>query len=212
MSVQLYLVIFVLITFLTLIFSSVTTYSVMKKDFQNKIKLDVTLEQMIESENRISKFCIDNNIKAGEPLSKIAKILNVEQGGMDRSISGQACLKEVGVSQKKVVVFKNKLSEKEKNFVFAHEIAHLLNGDSIPVTRPNGRNKSEREQIADYTAAALLMPMDAVYHFLIQNNYINSTVKERKKMLYMLCNQYHVTEMIVLRRIKEVCAVKQLVQ
>lgn len=101
MSVQLYLVIFVLITFLTLIFSSVTTYSVMKKDFQNKIKLDVTLEQMIESENRISKFCIDNNIKAGEPLSKIAKILNVEQGGMDRSISGQACLKEVGVSQKK---------------------------------------------------------------------------------------------------------------
>ena len=98
--------------------------------------------------------------------------------------------------------------EKDKSFAFAHEVAHLLNGDEVPATRPSGRNKSEIEQLADYTAAALLMPLDAVYNCLEKKNYSKISVNKKTKVIRELCSEYRVSEVIVMRRIKEVYALK----
>lgn len=209
MSVQLYSILFILLCILVASVSAIATSKVTKKDFYDKIKLDIALEEMVESEKKINLFLNENNIEPGVSIKKIAEILNVKEGGIDQEIRSQACLKENCYTGEKVVVFKEELPEIEKNFVFAHEIAHILNGDSIPVTRPAGRNKSQIEQLADYTAAALLMPVDHVFDFLQEKNYMQVSAKKRMVYVRELCKEYRVNEMIVLRRIKEVYALKQ---
>lgn len=210
MSVHVYLTTFIILFIAVSAISVRKTFSFIKKDFSEQIKLDVTPERMAESENNISKFLEKNNIKADGSILEIARILNVEQGDTEKGLDTQAHLKEESETGKKVVTFKDGLSEEEKKFVFAHEIAHLLNGDSIPVTRPYGRNKSEIEQYADYTAAALLMPFELVEDFLMKNNYQNSSVQKRTVLVRKLCKEYGVTEIIALRRIKEVYTLKNL--
>ena len=100
-------------------------------------------------------------------------------------------------------------SNEEKRFVFVHEIAHLVNGDAIPVTRPDGFNKSKVEQLADYTAAALLMPLEPVYNYLIEHSYKQSLPQKRVVIIHELCKMYDVTEVVALRRVKEVYALKE---
>lgn len=209
MSVQIYLLLLVLLCIIVVSVSSVTTIKITKKDYYDKVKLDIELEQMIESERKIDLFLHENDIRPGVSIKRIAEILNVKEGGVDHEILSQACLKENCFTGEKVVVFKEELSEQDKNFVFAHEIAHILNGDSIPVTRPVGRNKSQTEQLADYTAAALLMPIDHVFDFLQKNHYMEASAKKRMAFVRQLCKDYMVNEMIVLRRIKEIYAIKQ---
>lgn len=210
MDVQLYLIIFFLVFILVMITSVTTTFYARRRELQKKVKLDVTEEEMLESEKRINSFFKDNNMEAGEPISEIAKILNVEQGGIESGLQSQAYLKKCDNTGKKIVVFKAGLSEKEKLFVFAHEIAHLLNGDSVPVTRPNGHNKSQMEQRADYTAAALLMPLDEIYRYMVENEYEKASVRKRTAVIRELCKMYNVTEVIALRRVKEVYVLKQM--
>ena len=209
MSIQVYLFIFILIFVIVSIVSFKMTYKVRKKELYEKIKMDVTKEQMMDSEKRINQFLETNNLQKGASIVKIAEILNVEQGGVEVGLQNQACLKECAYNGKKVVTFKAGLSEQEKRFVFAHEIAHLLNGDTVPVTRPNGRNKAQVEQLADYTAAALLMPLDEVYDYLIESNYMDSSARKRIVIIHGLCKTYNVTEVIALRRVKEVYVLKQ---
>ena len=193
---------------MVLFISAIATFRVTKNEFNDKIKLDITLEQMIESEKKINNFFKVNNINSNISVDRIADILNVKQGGVEQGIHGQACLKEDTYTGEKFVMFKNGLSESEKIFAFAHEIAHILNGDGIPVMRPNGRNKSQVEQLADYTAAALLMPSDSVFDFLTRNDYKGASAKKRMILVRQLCKKYKMTEMVVLRRIKEVYALK----
>lgn len=208
MSVQIYIFLFSLIMISILFVSILATFKVTKKDFSDKIKLDVAVEQMRESENTIRLFLNRNAVEAGESIDKIAKILNIRQGGVEQGIQGQACLREDNLTGEKIVTFKEGLSEIEKKFIYAHEIAHILNGDTIPAMRPIGYNKPQVEQLADYTAAALLLPLDSVFDFLMENNYKESSARKKVLLVHQLCKRYEVTEMIVLRRIKEVFAIK----
>lgn len=209
MSIQLYLSVFIIVFIFVSIFSILTTRSFIKKDYQEKLKSDITSSQMRESERKIKQFFTENNIQVGEPISKIAEILNVEQGGIEIGLQGQAHLSEPNNQGKMIVTFKDGLSKEEKLFVFAHECAHLINHDAVPNARPTGRNKPLVEQIADYTAAALLMPLDAVYEYLTHNNYINLSPRKRIVIIRKLCKEYGVTEIIALRRVKEVYELKR---
>lgn len=208
MSAYLYLLLFIMIFVVVVVVSAVITFKMIKSGLGEKIKLDITTEDMKSSERRIKDFFRKNNLQAGESIFEIARILNVEQGGIERGLQSQAYLKECD-DQKKIVVFNSELSEKERYFVFAHEIAHLINGDSIPAARPSGRNKAKIEQLADYTAAALLMPEDAIYNYLKNSNYKQISIKKRAMIVNELCEKYNVTEIIALRRIKEVYVLKQ---
>ena len=209
MSAQIYITVCTLVILVVTLASYVITNKVTKEYLSEKVKVDVTFEQMINAEEIIKKFCKKHNMSDGVSIAKIAEFLGVEQGGTEPNLSVQGSLINSKNGDKKVVVFKPGLSETEKRFVFAHEIAHLLNGDSIPVSRPDSRNKSEIEQLADYTAAALLMPLELVYNYLQENEYKQSSTRKRVTIVRKLCKEYDVTEVIALRRIQEVYTVKQ---
>lgn len=208
MDARVYVFSFVLLFVIVSFVSAIVTSKITKKEFYDKVKLDIEIEQMMKSEKRIKEFFEENSLRQGVAIENIADVLNVKQGGTEQGICSQAYLKNNDKTGEKIVVFKEGLSKEEKNFVFAHEIAHIINGDDIPVSRPVGRNKLPIEQYADYTAAALLMPLERVYDFLTENNYMASSPRKRMILVHQLCRDYGVTEMIVLRRIKEVYTLK----
>lgn len=203
-----YLTVVTVVLSITAIISTVVTYKTMTKIYSKKAELDISYEQMKILEKRISNFLIENNLKPGEPIQTIAKALNVVEGGVKDEISGRAWLSEPDSDGRMIVVFKKGLSKEEMIFDFAHECGHRINHDPTPATRPEGYNKSEVEQLADYVGAALLMPVDSVYNNLQSSNYINSSSRKRVKIIRKLCSIYGVSEMIALRRIKEVYLLK----
>lgn len=207
MSVQLYLGA-IGVTVIVVFLLSMLSYRGFRNDFNEKVKSDITLKEMQTLEQRIKQFMNEYNLHDNADVFQIAEVLNVRQGGNEKGLCTQACLKNGNRSGEKIVVFKEGLSEKERHFVFAHELAHLLNGDTIPVTRPNGRNKARIEQLADYTAAALLMPMDEMYDSLKKCNYLTLSGRQRTIIIKKFCQKYNVTEIIALRRVKEVFALK----
>ena len=77
----------------------------------------------------------------GKSLEEIAKVLKVTWGNGSQNIQSQAVLCEPDENGIRKVIFKEGLSGETKRFVFAHECAHLINGDTAPLTRPLGRNK-----------------------------------------------------------------------
>lgn len=71
------------------------------------------------------------------------------------------------------------------------------------------KNKPKVEQLADYTAVALLMPLNQVYQYLELNNYQSASKGKKKKLVRELCEVYEVSEIIAIRKIKEVYAIQQ---
>lgn len=209
MNAQLYLTILIVVSFVTLVVSVVITYRVKTKEYKHKIKLDISVDQMLLSENRISEFLSENKLKSDASIRDIAKALNVVEGGIENEINGRARLNDPDIEGKMLVVFKNDSSVEERLFDFAHECGHRINKDPTPATRPEGYNKPEIEQLADYVGAALLMPIDSVYRYVSEHNYENSSRREKMKLIQNLCTRYSVSRIIAIRRVKEVYAVKR---
>lgn len=189
-------------------FTNVFTRKVVREEFSQKVKMDIPIEQMQASEKRIEEFLAEYELKVGESISEIAKILKVKEGGSEEGILGQARISEPNADGEMIVTYKNDLAAEERKFLLAHECAHIINGDPVPNARPDGENKPEIEQIADYTAAALLMPLDLVYDYLEDNKYKEKSSKKRVGIVKNLCKMYEVSELIALRRIKEVYKLK----
>lgn len=208
MTVQVYLTIVGVVLSLVSIISVITSYRVLRADYSEKLKQDVSFSQMTESEQKIQHFIKSHNTKNDNAIAQIAKQFNVTQGGDEAGLASQAYLKAPNWKKEQIVVFKPGLSQEEKRFAYAHEIAHLMNGDLSPATRPFGQHKPEIEQRADYVAAALLMPLEEVYECLIKTNYADITVRQRKKVVRHLSKTYGVTEIVALRRIREVYILK----
>lgn len=210
MSTPIYLTT-VLVAILTAVFSAlVVTPGVLRKEFDGQIKLHVSVKQMKNSEGRIKKFLDDRGLSSESTIYEIADVLNVVEGGIDNTLVERARLCEPDNNGKMVVLFKKGSTREERKFDFAHECAHLINGDPIPSTRPGGHNKPKLEQIADYTAAALLMPFDRVNDFLTKNEYLKADKNKRYTLVRKICQIYGVSEIIALRRINEVLILKKI--
>jgi len=67
----------------------------------------------------------------------------------------------------------------------------------------------QEKKEADYIAAALLMPLDAVYNYLEENQFRTASPRMRIKIAKKLCKTYGVDEIVALRRIREVYMVKK---
>lgn len=209
MSSQVYLLILSVTISFTVLISAFVTYRTMKKEYRKRIELDISVEQMLLSEKKIAAFLKNSKLKPGESIHVIAKALNVVEGGVENNLSDRARLNNPDSSGKMVVVFKSGSSKEERLFDFAHECGHRINLDPTPATRPKGYNKSEIEQLADYVGAALLMPLDDVYDYLVEHDYRNGSRRKKVALIRNLCAQYGVSEMIALRRVKEVYVIKQ---
>ena len=209
MNFQTYLILSGTIIMMTIIVSVIVSYRKYSAYYRKSIEPDITLEQMQNSEENIARFLQENNLSQGASILNIAEVLQVSQGGEDNRLDVLAQLSEQDENGNRTVTFKTGLSAEEKIFNFAHECAHLVNRDTVPATRPEGHNKPPVEQIADYTAAALLMPLGEVYDFLEGNGYKKMSSRKRVGMLHNLCERYGVSEVIALRRIDEVYKLKQ---
>lgn len=208
MSIQFYFTLVMVVVVAVSLAAIVICRKVLVEDLREKIKLDITLAEMSDAEKKIENFLKENDMEVGTPISEIAVVLKVRQGEIIRGIRYQAQLSNADEGGMMTVDFKEGLTEKERRFAFAHECAHLLNKDPLPIARPDGRNKPSVEQRADYTAAALLMPIDPVYGYLEKNGYKEGDSRKRNKLLNTLCREYGVTKIIALRRINEVYALK----
>lgn len=197
------LIVFGLTVILAAVFSKKSV-----KYSKSKLKLDISLLQMRKLEDNVSSFLESNGMSPGATIWSIAEKLNIEEGEEIKRQEAQALLSEPDENGKMVVTFTRGLTQEERIFAFAHECAHLVNEDDAPVTRPHGRNKPLAEQLADYTAAALLMPIDSVYDILLKNNYSEANPRKRMKIVRQLCERYQVSDIIALRRIQEVYVLK----
>lgn len=210
MNLEIYITVISVVATLISIISVVLTPRMLKKDYLEQIKIDISMRQMRKAEERIARFLEDNNLPIGSSIYDIANVLHIVDGGIEKGISGRARLCLPNKDGNMPVVFKRGLSKEEYKFDFAHECAHQINGDTPPNTRPGGHNKPKVEQIADYTAAALLMPVSHIYDFLIENDYAKATKEKRYLLVRELCKKYEVSEIIALRRIKEVNELKNM--
>lgn len=196
--------VFLCLSFFVYLISAIVFRKVTLEDMLSSVKLDINLQQMIESEQRITDFLKKNDLNYGSSIWDIAKILKVEQGKEDSTLKEQANISEPDQNGISTVNFQESLSFEEKKFYFAHECAHIINGDPLPNKRPEGRNKSIEDQLADYTAAAILMPRAEIRFYLKENNYESVSTRRRVGIIKQMCRKYEVTPILALRRIKEI--------
>lgn len=207
--------IYVFILFFTFVVSCLIATLILKKslvqikqEFQMQIQPDISLEQMKRLEKKIDDFKRERNLASNASIFDVADALNVKDNGAATYLSGRARISPPNANNTKFVVHNREIPRSEWLFDFAHECGHLINGDSIPAERPEGHHKSEIEQLADYTGAAILMPLEAVYSFLTQNNYLSSSRHNKNIIINKLSRQYKMDSIIVIRRIKEVYMIK----
>ena len=210
LTADIYTTIVLVVSTLTAVLALVLSIKSIREEFsRSKLKLDISIEEMRELESNVSAFLADNGIAPGSSIWSIAERLNIQEGGDVKGQKTQALLSKPNANGKMIVTFSRGLTQEEKIFAFAHECAHLVNKDDVPVARPQGRNKPLPEQLADYTAAALLMPLDSVYNLLVENNYLKATTRARMKIVRHLCAKYQVSDVIAIRRIQEVYVLKK---
>lgn len=65
------------------------------------------------------------------------------------------------------------------------------------------------KQKADYEVAASLMSVEDVYAYLEENHFRDVSPRKRVKLLRNLSRTYNVDELIVLRRVREIYAIKK---
>lgn len=196
------------IVIVTTLISFIVSIASQRNKYREIIAFDISTDHMNELENHIKMFLSKNSLSINSSIDEIGSKLNVFRGEASDEINCQAYLNPADKDGKMYVTFKKGLSNAVKNFDFAHECAHILNNDGAPNTRADTEDKPEIEQIADYTAAALLMPFDSISKKLDASNYINIRPAKRWKVIQDLCKEYNVSEIIVLRRIKEIYALK----
>lgn len=204
MTLQIYLSITIPIIFLASTVFFYITYKLKEKEYESLLKMDIGLEEMVKVERKLDDFVKKNNLSYSSTLEDFSKILNIEAGNTEEGLTAQAYIEKDNESGKKIVMFKPGLSDIEKEFAFAHEIAHIINNDAIPASRPDAHNKDFIEQRADYTAAAILMPINEVSTFLKEKKYDSLSRKGRMAIVKDLCEKYNVTEVNALRRIREI--------
>lgn len=177
---------------------------ILRKEYKRKVTPDIDVDFMINAEKMIQEFLSSSKIDDSSTISKIATILKVKENGEVVSLNVQAEISAPDVDGFRYVSYRRGLSSEEKTFALAHECAHILLGHATPATRPDGHNKPTEDQMADYTAAALLMPVKRVIGELESKKYFVSNYRTRRKILNELCNTFGFSEILVLRRIKEI--------
>lgn len=185
------------------------SYRQIKKDYSKTVKIDITREQMLILEKKVTDFYKENNLNPDGNIERITELLKLKVGKDDENLEHQAKTQLPDEDGYREVTINPWLSQQERTFVIAHECAHLINGDDMINTRPQGHNKPICEQLADYTAAALLMPLEDVYEYLEKINYQKLTASKRVKVITQLSVRYEVEPVVALRRVKEVYIIKQ---
>ena len=208
MNIQTYLIVISICFLVAILFTCVFSRNIYKEFYTSQLKFDIGFNEMVEGESRLKDFLQNNNINIdGNVVQSVAQKLEIEIGGISDTIKNNAEL--TIVDNKRIVILKTGLNEQEKLFCLAHECAHLINGDPVPQTRPDGKDKDIIEQKADYLAAAMIMPREKVHKFLLEHGYQNVSANRKVKLIDHMCKEYNATDIVVMRRIREVTELEQ---
>lgn len=203
MTEYIYIDILSVVLAITTLFSF-TLALLFSKEYRKKLEPDISVEEMLSLENRIRDFLLSNNLAESYTIDLIAQTQKIKITGEVDGLPSQAQISSPDKDGYRFVTFRTGLSDIEKLFDLAHECAHILNNHKTPAARPDGENKSYEDQIADYTAAALILPINKFYKTLISENYFDARRSERKKIIQKLCVIFGVNDILCVRRIKEV--------
>ena len=204
MNPNIYLLFFGLTILTSIVIAVFIINPILRKDYAKKVRPDISVSEMQRLEDNLAQFLSENNLKPGASIWKIARTLKVIDIGAVDELNSRARIYEPGPNGNTTVVHNRGIPDNERLFDFAHELGHRINGDPLPANRPHGYNKPKMDQLADYTGAALLMPLDGVSDFLMQYDYENASNRKRIAIIRKLCRKYHVSEMTAVRRVNEV--------
>lgn len=191
-------------------FAFIKSFQESLSNAKKEMRPDIEVEQMKDLEEKVEASRQDHGIEENDTIDEIAEKLNVKiSDTLDPNLEGKAETRE-NRSREYIVTFAADEPEPERMFTLAHECGHIINEDELPRSKLKGHDKPEEEQLADYTAAALLMPMESVSKFLQKAKYEKLMPWKRVEVVRQLCKKYNVTETSMLRRINEVYAVQSI--
>lgn len=105
-----------------------------------------------------------------------------------------------------VVLLDKTLGFRARNFSLAHEIGHIVRKSHAEAARdPHSfKTRTAEEQICDYYAAALLLPLEEMAQKMDACEYDSLSKRERMKFVKDVAEEKDVYEEVVIRRISEV--------
>lgn len=206
MSAGIYLIIFGGVILIAFAFSLYAYKVIYAQKLQSEIQIDITEQQMHEIEDKIQKIKDENGFDDDTDIYTFAKSQNVYEGIEKPMTNSKACIESENNTDRKIVDYSIGMSKEDKIFAFAHECGHVINDDHIPNKQHKGHGKPEEEQLADYVAAALLLPRRKMENYILKSNFYGVNTKEKMKIIRMISQRHCVTVTAVIKRIKEIRA------
>ena len=110
-------------------------------------------------------------------------------------------------SNPNTVYVSESLDLERQSFAIAHELGHSLRGFKSKAARNKKSllsKYSPEEQICDYYAAAILLPLADMRKKLHEKNFDDLSIERKKEFIKEIATEKHIMEDVVFRRIYEV--------
>lgn len=204
MNIQIYYTIGIVTTVIAILYAIIAYFKYGVDEIRETVNIDINHDEMENIEQLVRQVKKEHKLDDDTPLCVFAQAINVKEGKPLKDIHTKAVINPPSDDGYMYVDYSIKLSAKEKLFALGHECGHVLNKHPIPNTLWEGRGKPEDEQIADYTAAAIIMPQEKIKNMLIGNSYCELGTKQKRKLVLKICKKYNVSESSAIKRIMEV--------
>lgn len=167
-----------------------------------------TKDKIQEYEQDLKKYLEEYDVADFENLEQLCELREIDiinEPQTSKLLKGREAVVYEENGHYKVYV-DDCLNESHKRFAIAHEVAHVVKGDApLPAWRDEHKflMRSAKEQIRDYIAAAILLPMDEFGRILQASNYSQKSKKEKMIFIETISKTKKVEMDVVIRRIKE---------
>ena len=154
-------------------------------------------EKLREYEKSLENYNLSINDSIDDVAKKFKKTIKFI--GMKKEGHISDCTSYIDIS--------SKLSKEKKNFAIAHELGHNIRGFKSEANRNKKTiiNKfSPEEQVCDYYAAAILLPIKDMEKLLKESEYLYLDKKDKEIFIEKLAKMKQISPEVVYRRINEV--------
>ena len=177
-----------------------------KSCIQSRIqKRYLSKDQRIEYIKQLEQFKLEHNIYTTDSVIEIANKagLSIEQCARKDMESGY----DGRIINNKIIVIKD-LTIRQKNAIIAHEIAHYLRKQEQNLIEGCKTKtmfvRKEEEQICDYIAAAILLPIEELKIRMEEADYDHRKESLRVEFINEIADEKNIPISVVLQRLKDV--------
>lgn len=159
---------------------------------------------IIEYKKELEDFIDNHKITSDDSIMEIAKkaglqLVECDRNDIDHGYDGR-------ISENKIKIVKD-LSNRQKNAIIAHEIAHYLRKNKQLSAGCKSKSilpRPKDEQICDYIASLILLPSDDLKKRLIESQYCKMTKNMRVQFICEIADEKNISMSIVLKRVREI--------